>query len=937
MSCNATFVKSLFGSGKDNCRKCGRVVCKQCLKHKIQDYKVCNECYKNRENRQANEQYIWNLIAPDGTTISPKSQRSKSPSNGNGNGNNDDIAKTKVLYERGMRDISKEKESTNNPYLSENMIKQYERQINMRIPKPMQLNIDRTRSHSADVSTTSTVPVPHSLLDLTTDIPLPTNNVPSPNIIAPLLKEEEEYNEDEEYKLFEIRETSDSPRNSINNNSQRKSIPFRARKPPKKALPGNNNNNNNHNRQTSASVGNIRLSGHSQHSKSSSNGSTSIGSNGMIIKNGAYQIKRKSITVIKWNDDDTFDIDEKAMKLNEDKTYTETKIDKNKPMIIRLDGYGFGMFTNKMEKPFDERFHNAMVYTSCDLLKEFECYTVFTQSDEIVMIYPTTHHKVKGTYLFSGKIAKILSVVSSFASVRLSYHLRKQNWINNMEIQREINNCCVSFNGRCFNLNGNNDDIFDYIIWRLKKNIRGYKKILTVANEFSHGCYIKKEKYMHPRKNKQRERITSCCVQIESKERKYHQLMTEKYWKNSFLQQQQNKANGNGNNNDDDDDDENENDNKDKMDDEKYNDNKKNKNKNKQSKDRLSFDDNDVYPDIYNTMVVHDGNNKNNNIPPPNPSMLAKKQNGPKIPPPNPFQQQIKPNKARPKPKPIPKRPQSSKAATQSHRNNVNVPSNIPNSKYIITPKRKSLPVGKQKDIYSLADRVAAESRKKRKENKSNAPKAYVPPPANIYDTMIIHDIPNVVDNAQTMTVRDVNNNKNNSASSSSKPPIENNNNKAPKKRYSKYATRPSQQQQQTTKPTIKRQSRSPRPPPRPKSPSMSKARPMVPPKPKSRSPQPRIKGKTKSIPKPASANPNYKYDFKIDISTRERNNASISSTGSVSITRRNNNHNDNNNNYNNDNKTRQLHSKSDSPKPMSAKDRIRLMNARLQKIQQQT
>ena len=870
MICNQAFVKSLFGgSGKDNCRKCGRVVCKQyCLRHKISDYKVCKECYQNRNDQRVNEEFISNLIAPDGTTLSPKSQ--KSPSNNH-------ISQTRNLYEQGMKNIENEKIKTNNPYLSEKMIKQYERQINMRIGSPMQLDPARTRSHSADVSTTSTVPVPHSLLDLTTDIPLPANNVPSPNIISPLLKEEDEYEDEsrsddmeDEYKLFEIKETSDP----IKTPRQRKSIPFRARKPPKKAPPPSLNKYVDHNRESSASVGNIRLSGHYK-SKSKSPTSPSSPSSQSKLNNGPYMIKRKSITVMKWVDDDSFDIDEKGMKLYEDKTYTETKIKNTQPMIIRLDGFGFGMFTNKMDKPFDYRFHSAMINTSCDLLKEYECYTVFTQSDEIVMIYPTTHHRVKGTYLFSGKIAKILSVVSSFASCRLSYHLRKESWINDMENQRNINNASISFNTKCFNLSNGNDEIFDYIIWRLKKNIRGYKKILTVANEFSHGCYIKKEKYIHPKKNKQRERITSCCVQIESRERKYHQLLQEKYWKNAFLQQMQNNQRG--------------------YDEKKQDDNGKEKGKAKGKGNRLSFDDEDIYPDIYNTMLVHDGNNENINQVP--------------VPPPNPYEQQKTPI---PKPKPKPKRPQSSKAATKSHRpdyngNNIITNTNINNnnnSKYSIVPKRKSLPVGKQKDIYSLANRVAAESVARKKKKTTN--NVYIPPAnPNLYETMIIHDMNDInIDPAKTMTVRDF---KDVNATSSSPSPCKP---KPEKRRYSKYATKP-----KSRSPVPKRPPPRPISPQRPISPMNAKPKPMAPPKPKSRSPRPRPRPrpksmtKSKALPQPASANPNYKYNFAINV-----NRKSLSSIDD-----------------NTDNKKRV------SPEPMSAKDRIRMMNARLQNMQQQT
>eukprot|EP01084_Bolivina_argentea_P109416 195584_1 len=79
---------------------------------------------------------------------------------------------------------------------------------------------------------------------------------------------------------------------------------------------------------------------------------------------------------------------------------------------------------------------------------------------------------------------------------------------------------------------------------------------------------------------KERERITTCCVQIETKESKYLKLLVDKYWKNEFLDTQS-----------------------------------KLKIPQKANANKLSFDDEDVFPDIYNTVLIHDGNTLRRKVP----------------------------------------------------------------------------------------------------------------------------------------------------------------------------------------------------------------------------------------------------------------------------------------------------------------------------------
>ena len=113
--------------------------------------------------------------------------------------------------------------------------------------------------------------------------------------------------------------------------------------------------------------------------------------------------------------------------------------------IIRLDGRSFSKFTKKFHKPFDIVFIKAMGLTTLDLIKEFDAQTGYTHSDEITLIFNSKCSEyqyleylkkkfanllkkdVKSLpiHMYNGRIQKILSLVSSYCSVRFNYHLVK--------------------------------------------------------------------------------------------------------------------------------------------------------------------------------------------------------------------------------------------------------------------------------------------------------------------------------------------------------------------------------------------------------------------------------------------------------------------------------------------------------------------------------
>lgn len=46
-------------------------------------------------------------------------------------------------------------------------------------------------------------------------------------------------------------------------------------------------------------------------------------------------------------------------------------LDPSLPAIIRIDGHTFSKFTKGLKKPFEKWFHDLMVETTANLMKEF--------------------------------------------------------------------------------------------------------------------------------------------------------------------------------------------------------------------------------------------------------------------------------------------------------------------------------------------------------------------------------------------------------------------------------------------------------------------------------------------------------------------------------------------------------------------------------------
>ena len=97
----------------------------------------------------------------------------------------------------------------------------------------------------------------------------------------------------------------------------------------------------------------------------------------------------------------------------------ESKLDKSKVTIFRLDGHSFSKFTSNFNKPFDDGFTEAMKQTALKTFKYFNFSLGFVGSDEITFcIFPTVSKSGELCDIeFSGRVEKMTTLLAGYVSV----------------------------------------------------------------------------------------------------------------------------------------------------------------------------------------------------------------------------------------------------------------------------------------------------------------------------------------------------------------------------------------------------------------------------------------------------------------------------------------------------------------------------------------
>jgi tRNA(His) 5'-end guanylyltransferase len=101
---------------------------------------------------------------------------------------------------------------------------------------------------------------------------------------------------------------------------------------------------------------------------------------------------------------------------------TPSVMPQDKPVIARLDGRGFSRFTKGMNRPFDSKMSTCMQRTAIHLLQHTGADVVYTQSDEITLVWSPPEN---GEIWFGGKLQKMVSNLASQATLNFNQQIQK--------------------------------------------------------------------------------------------------------------------------------------------------------------------------------------------------------------------------------------------------------------------------------------------------------------------------------------------------------------------------------------------------------------------------------------------------------------------------------------------------------------------------------
>lgn len=172
------------------------------------------------------------------------------------------------------------------------------------------------------------------------------------------------------------------------------------------------------------------------------------------------------------------------MKLYESYT-TQHRLLPLTPFIVRIDGRCFSRFTKEFDKPFDTQLLKCMDYTTIELIKESGANIGYTQSDEITLVF--LNDDIQKTPYFGGKVYKITSILSAYASVVFNECMSSV-----IDIDKLINSRPV-FDARVWSV-PSKIEAYNTLLWRELDSIKNSKQQLA-RHYFSHSkCHGKNEK-----------------------------------------------------------------------------------------------------------------------------------------------------------------------------------------------------------------------------------------------------------------------------------------------------------------------------------------------------------------------------------------------------------------------------------------------------------
>jgi tRNA(His) 5'-end guanylyltransferase len=143
------------------------------------------------------------------------------------------------------------------------------------------------------------------------------------------------------------------------------------------------------------------------------------------------------------------------------KTYenvTRHYLTRRMPIVGRIDGKCFTLFTHDCKKPFDSRIMDTMEYAALETAKEIQGFKVgYVQSDEFSYV-AIDYTSLTSSGWFDYNTSKIISVSSSIFTANFNYRWNKD--YNDDFLQPKI----AYFDSRVFNVP--REEVCNSLLWR---------------------------------------------------------------------------------------------------------------------------------------------------------------------------------------------------------------------------------------------------------------------------------------------------------------------------------------------------------------------------------------------------------------------------------------------------------------------------------------
>lgn len=193
-----------------------------------------------------------------------------------------------------------------------------------------------------------------------------------------------------------------------------------------------------------------------------------------------------------------------AKRMKEYESVSKTKLIRRMPVIIRIDGRAFHMFTKGFKRPFDEVLIKSMQDTMKYLCENIQnCVLGYHQSDEITLLL-VDYKELNTSPWFDNEVQKICSITASMTTMAFNKFFQRNVEENILEYKCSLTPQCVEmqqkaekyhrilreavskgamFDTRCFNIP--KDDVTNNFYWRQLDATRNSIQMVGQAH-FSH-------------------------------------------------------------------------------------------------------------------------------------------------------------------------------------------------------------------------------------------------------------------------------------------------------------------------------------------------------------------------------------------------------------------------------------------------------------------